>query len=71
MSVYGYLDDENSEAICPHCFGHWGDLGEYNLGGECEIIECPYCDKPVLLSEHIDISYTTAIPVNPDTEEIR
>jgi len=52
--------DDGESIACPYCGETWADLWEHDWGDieKCIDIECPYCDKPLILCNSISVSYT-------------
>lgn len=61
MSKYEFADTEyTDDAVCPHCGYHDDSIYElFRDGSECETTECARCDKPMSVTIHYEILYST------------
>lgn len=57
-------DDEETfgdDPICPACGHTIGDPYEYfERGNEVSETECPNCDAPIEIVQHVSVDYTTS-----------
>lgn len=55
------IDHEyTSKIVCPHCgYAHKDSCEFFDNGGECVESECWSCDKPMVVTRHVSIKYST------------
>lgn len=53
-----YETEFTDEIICPWCGYKFSDSWEYD-DEDGSIIDCPDCNKPIILGVHISVSYIT------------
>ena len=58
--------DYTDEPVCPHCGNEMSDAWE--LQHEVNEVDCGWCDKPMKVIRHIEVTYSTR-PDTPTTGE--
>lgn len=61
--------DDGESVTCPYCGESWGDNWDYEWGQRSTIdIECPYCDKSLVLHRDVSVDYGVSVPATPYNE---